>query len=529
MKFLEAILAALAVTGALARPQRTRTGEVEAALAKLGVEVTKIPQLSGPMNNGCQNACGSLSELYGSEKVIAENTPAYHNVTQSYWAAQQGEVRPSCIFVPSIEKEVSVLVLISQLTDCPFATKSGGHAAFPGASSSQGGITMLFRNLNEVTLNENKYAASIGPGNNWGQVYKALEPHGLAVVGGRLSSIGVGGLTTGGGISYYSNLYGWASDNVESFEVVSAETGDILTASETQHPDLYWALRGGGNNVGLVTKFNLYTIPSTLLRGTTRVFSADQSSKVLDAFFQVARNAHVDGNAQQYVIFGRTAGANMISAELTYTKDVSNPAIFEKYRSIPAISDTTSTRTLLEYCDGIGTSDRNGLRELFWNRSFKLNEDFANWAVEYFYSIAPRMDSVPGAMSGLVFQVITEPMLEKMSHAGGNALGLDASSGPIHLMHILSMWNSTSDDDTIYGFANDFFTTVTAEAKSRGLDNEFIYMNYASQFQDVISSYGAANKARLKEIAHKYDPRGVYQTLQPGYFKLTHAPVANPY
>jgi FAD/FMN-containing dehydrogenase len=111
------------------------------------------------------------------------------------------------------------MVLISQLTKCPFAAKSGGHAAFTGSSNSDGGITVLLRDLNEVTLSEDRSVASIAPGNTWGDVYTALEPYGLAVVGGRVSDIGVGGLTTGGGISYHSNLYGWALDNVESFEV----------------------------------------------------------------------------------------------------------------------------------------------------------------------------------------------------------------------------------------------------------------------------------------------------------------------
>ncbi|KAL3482378.1 hypothetical protein BJX99DRAFT_266044 [Aspergillus californicus] len=530
MKLLKvAILVASIRTEALARPRKTRAVDVEAALANLGVDVTKIPQMNDLKKNACQIACGALSEIFGTVKLLTENTPAYNDVTGSYWAAQQEGVKPSCIFVPSIDREVSALVLISEYIGCPFAAKSGGHAAFAGASSSQGGITILFRDLNGITLNKDKSIASIGPGNVWGDVYRALEPHGLAAVGGRMSTIGVGGLVTGGGISYYSNMYGWALDNVESFEVVSAATGNIITASAPKNPDLYWALRGGGNNVGLITKFNLYTIPSPKLRGTTRVFSAEQSSMVLDAFFHVAENAHVDGNAQQYAIFGRIGGANMISAELTYTKDVTDPAIFEKYRSIPAVSDTSSSKTLVEYCDDVSAGDQTGFRELFWNRSFKLNKGLANWAVEHFYSVAPKMDGVSGAVAGLVFQVITEPMLEKMSSAGGNALGLDASDGPIHLMHILSIWNSTSDDDTIYRFANDFFNTVAVEAKFRGLDNDFVYMNYASQFQDVISSYGASSKAKLQAVAAKYDPRGVYQKLQPGYFKLANAPVPNPY
>lgn len=110
-------------------------------------------------------------------------------------------------------------MLLSRLTGCEFAARSGGHAAFTGASSNPGGISIWFKDMNEVTLNKDKSVASIGPGNNWLSVYSALEPYGLATVGGRASSIGVGGFVLGGGISYHSNLYGWACDNVESFEV----------------------------------------------------------------------------------------------------------------------------------------------------------------------------------------------------------------------------------------------------------------------------------------------------------------------
>ncbi len=73
--------------------------------------------------------------------------------------------------------------------------------------------------MNAVTLNADKSVVTVEPGNNWLAVYSALEPYGLAAIGGRASSIGVGGFVLGGGISYHSNLYGWALDNVQSFEV----------------------------------------------------------------------------------------------------------------------------------------------------------------------------------------------------------------------------------------------------------------------------------------------------------------------
>lgn len=151
--------------------------------------------------------------------MFAQNTTTYQNFTSSYWSVQQEEVEPHCVFKPAKDTDVSILVLLSRLTQCPFAAKSGGHAAFAGASSSQGGITVWLKDINAITLNSDRSIASVGPGNTWTDVYSALAPYGLAVIGGRVSEIGVGGLTTGGGISYYSNLYGWASDNVKSFEV----------------------------------------------------------------------------------------------------------------------------------------------------------------------------------------------------------------------------------------------------------------------------------------------------------------------
>jgi FAD/FMN-containing dehydrogenase len=127
------------------------------------------------------------------------------------------------VIQPASSKDVSIIVLLARLTNCQFAARSGGHAAFEGASNIPGGISIWFKDMNEITLNEDKSVVSIGPGNVWGQVYETLEPHGLAAVGGRASSIGVGGFILGGGISFHSNLYGWALDNVQSFEVKNCD------------------------------------------------------------------------------------------------------------------------------------------------------------------------------------------------------------------------------------------------------------------------------------------------------------------
>ncbi|KAF9894028.1 hypothetical protein FE257_009000 [Aspergillus nanangensis] len=524
----------LAATGAaVAQTGEPADFDVEAALLAQGIDVSEIPALAGlqerSLEGSCTAACASLKFLYGSGRLFAQDTSAYESFTSAYWSVQQEEVEPHCIFKPAKATDVSALILLSRLTQCPFAVKSGGHAAFAGASSSPGGITVWLKDINAVTLNADKSVASIGPGNTWSQVYSALESENLAVIGGRVSNIGVGGLTTGGGISFYSNLYGWALDNVLSYEVVTA-WGQIVTASATKNTDLYWALRGGGNNFGIVTKFNLYTVPSGKMFGGTRVYTQDKFASVLNAFVNVVNNASTDGNAQQYVAFLNTQGMNLASAELTYVEDNEQPAIFDQYRSIDAISDSLSTKTLVELCASVQQSNPSGLREVYWPMTVLLDEAFANWVTEYFLSISPQVANISGINPVLIHQGITVPILKNMTKFGGNALGLDASKGPLHLMHVSTWWDNAADDDTVYQFVSSFADAVIAKAKSLGLYHEYIYMNYASQFQDVLPGYGAANLAKLQKIAAKYDPTGVYQKLQPGYFKLSGgAPVANPY
>lgn len=108
------------------------------------------------------------------------------------------DVNPRCIFKVSKATDVSVVVLLSRLTQCPFAVKSGGHAAFAGSSSIEGGITVALEKLDEITLSCEKDKVRIGPGNRWGDVYEELDKSEVTVPGGRVATVGTGGLTLGG-------------------------------------------------------------------------------------------------------------------------------------------------------------------------------------------------------------------------------------------------------------------------------------------------------------------------------------------
>lgn len=122
---------------------------------------------------------------------------------------------------------------ILKANNCQFAVKSGGHASFAGASNIDGAVTIDLRNLNELVVSEYKTEVSVGAGMVWSSVYLELDARNLSVIGGRSGAIGVGGLTLGGGISFFSGRYGWACDNVNNYEVIFSKS-TIIFPSLTQ-------------------------------------------------------------------------------------------------------------------------------------------------------------------------------------------------------------------------------------------------------------------------------------------------------
>lgn len=532
MRFTSSLLLlAAAATGSVhAQSFEEPDFNITEALADKGVNVSALPELAAleerSSNGACSIACASLKLLYGNA-VLKEGSPAYESFTDAYWSVQQASVDPYCVFKPVSADQVSIAVLISRLSQCPFAVKSGGHAAFAGASSIEGGITIALEQIDDITLSKDKKTVAVGPGNKWFDVYTTLQPAGLAVIGGRVSGIGVGGLTLGGGISFFSNIYGWACDNVASYEVVTA-SGIIVNASPSSFPDLFWALRGGGNNFGVVTKFTINTIPlpGGQIWGGSRIHTADQFPAVIDAFTNLGLNSPKDPNAAQIMSFAyaQSVDLELVAADLAYTKPVANAPIFSEYFAIPAFMDNTRVRTLTDLTQQFNASNPDGLRETYWTATYKLDRALVAAISTIFYSELAAIKSVPGIVPAMTLQVITTGMLSAMAKNGGNPLGLSAANGPYLLLNPNVMWSDAADDARVIGAYQRIVARTDAEAQRRHLFVSYRYMNYASQFQAVIPSYGAANQQRLKQVAGKYDPTGVYQRLQPGYFKLDGAP-----
>lgn len=214
---------------------------------------------------------------------------------------------------------------------------------FPGASNSPCGVTIDLQGLDSIDLGADKSTVSVGPGATWDAVYATLDPLGLSVAGGRIAGVGVGGLTLGGGISYFGPRYGWTCNTASGFEVVLAN-GTIVEANEAQNADLFQGLRGGSNNFGVVTRIDLVTFDQGLLWSASiynPISTIDDQAKI---FAKLAAAENYDENASFITGFGysQSQGLTIIDNELVYTKPVENPSYYEEFLSLPSLFSSSS-------------------------------------------------------------------------------------------------------------------------------------------------------------------------------------------
>lgn len=167
--------------------------------------------------------------------------------------------RPAAIARCAGEDDVTTLVRSAREHDVRLAVRGGGHNA-AGLGVWDDALVADLSEMRSVDLDLSDSTVRVGGGATWGDVDQVTVPEGLAVPSGYMSTTGVGGLTLGGGIGYLARRHGLTIDNLLEARVVLAD-GSVVTASETEHPDLFWALRGGGGNFGVVTEFRFRAHP----------------------------------------------------------------------------------------------------------------------------------------------------------------------------------------------------------------------------------------------------------------------------
>ncbi|HET9736797.1 MAG TPA: FAD-binding oxidoreductase, partial [Solirubrobacteraceae bacterium] len=198
--------------------------------------------------------------------------------------------RPAVIARCAGVDDVIAAIGFARETGLPSAVRSGGHSV-AGTSMCDRGIGIDVRPLKQIEIDPERRVARIGAGCTWGEFDRAAQVHGLATTGGRVSTTGVAGLTLGGGSGWLERKHGLACDNLLAVELVTAD-GRTVRASDDKHPELLWALRGGGGNFGVVTalEFRLHPLGPEVTAGLA-LYPAAEGAALLARWGDAMRSA----------------------------------------------------------------------------------------------------------------------------------------------------------------------------------------------------------------------------------------------
>ena len=218
--------------------------------------------------------------------VLAPGDEGYDLARQA-WNAMVDK-RPAIIAQPDDVLDVAAAIAHARQYDLEIGVKCGGHGIL-GQAIPEGGLQIDLSHLNAVRIHPDKRLAYVQGGALLGDLDRASAEHGLATTAGNVSHTGVGGLTLGGGMGWLARQFGMACDNVVSFQVVTAD-GGVLTVSADENPDLYWGLRGGGGNFGVVTEFTfrLHPIDDRVL-SVDLFFEPDAAADLTRAFRELTQ------------------------------------------------------------------------------------------------------------------------------------------------------------------------------------------------------------------------------------------------
>ncbi|KAJ2913687.1 hypothetical protein MD484_g6727, partial [Candolleomyces efflorescens] len=280
-----------------------------------------------------------VTSLVSSVKgeVITPSHPEYDSAIARW--AKNAERKASVVVRVKNAEDVAQTIAFAKANNLPIAIRGGGHNA-AGASSSDGGLVIdLHQHLRQVRVDVEKKLGYVGGGAVWKDVDVEAIKYGLATVGGTVNHTGVGGLTLGGGYGWLSGRHGLTIDNLVQVTIVTAD-GSVLTANETENTDLFWAVRGGGGNFGVVTEFvyRLHPQRKTVFAGFI-VFTPDKLEKLVEVTKKWWDNVKADDEAMIQMV-GAPHGHPVVAACLFYNGSEEEGRInFKEFYDLGPVKD----------------------------------------------------------------------------------------------------------------------------------------------------------------------------------------------
>ncbi|KAI8950403.1 putative oxidoreductase [Xylaria longipes] len=472
--------------------------------------------------------CTALSVLLPNMTSFP-SSPTYESSVSSYFSAQAAALRPDCIISPETTEDVAKAVRLltrpslslaeSHEGACPFAIRSGGHGVKPNASNIDRGVTIDLRRLNCIDVSPSRSTVFVGVGNTWDTVYAKLGALNLSVTGGRVAGVGVGGLSLGGGISYFGTRYGWTSDTITNYEVVLAN-GSIVNANAKSNPNLHWALKGGSNNFGVVTRIDLEAFEQGPIWGGTLTYPEVVWSYTAQELAKINSPNAYDDYAAIFLSWAYTAPTGIvISNTMAYTKPVENPPVFAGLTSLPTLFGTTGMSNMTQLAIDLGNQQIYNTRQLWATNTMISTEAAINATYLRFNESLQAYKSVPNITLGYTLEPFPPALYAR--HGDMNPFGLGTNKNQSLLVVSFSAsWTDPADDEQVEEATRALINAIDNDNHRLGTYNPFQYLNYAAPWQDPIASYGEESVERLHEVAREVDPKGVFTHQVPGGFKI---------
>ena len=401
--------------------------------------------------------------------------------------------------------DVIAAVDVARERDLLLSVKGGGHNV-AGLAVCDDGLMIDLSQMNGVRVDPDARTARVGGGAVWGDVDHETQAFGLATTGGIVSSTGVGGLTLGGGLGYLARKYGLTHDNLRSVDVVTAD-GELVHASEDENPELFWGIRGGGGNFGVVTsfEFDLHEV-SEVLAGPI-IHRYEDAAEALRFYREFMTDA--PDEVQCYAVFGKG------SPEMGLPEPLHGETVL---LLLPCYAGPIETggevlRPLREFGDPIVDAvepmpyvalqrmldERNeaGHRNYWKSRNYReLTDEAIETLVDYCDSDAP------------FFSVFVEWMEGAIGRADADATAFPHRDKAFDIS-VLQLWSDPGRDDEYIGWAREFHEAMEPHAV------DGVYVNYLDddEAERVPEAYGERYE-RLVDLKNEWDPDNLFRMNQ---------------
>jgi FAD/FMN-containing dehydrogenase len=426
--------------------------------------------------------------------------------TRSIWNAMIDK-RPAAIARCLETNDVVEAVNFARQHELLLSVRGSGHNV-AGSALVEGGFMIDLSLMKEIQLDPENQTATAQPGVVFGELDQATQPHGLAAPGGIVSETGIAGLTLGGGFGWLSRKYGFTCDNLLSAEVVTAD-GEVLTASEAQNPDLFWGIRGGGGNFGVVTsfKFQLQPVGPEVLAGMT-LYRLEDAAEALHFFRDFTASAPNELGALAVFRLAPPApfipedlhGKPILAIIVCYLGEVEQgEQVVKPLREYGnPLVDAIKPKPFAEHNSALDAGQPEGMH-YYWKSEYMT--EIADGAIDALVEYAGKMTSKYTRLA--LFQL---GGAIKQHDEGAMAV---SHRNAEYIAAINTGWDDPADTEDRMSWTKDTWQAI------RPFSSGGVYVNFLSEDdgeERVRAAYGGGDKLkRLVKLKTKYDPTNLFQ------------------